>query len=162
MEVPMIAQKISNLHQFTKQLFLEQTFDSFLVSELTISTYNSFHIDGRLKREFFTEEEWNSIGSEPFSRWSQLRPICFSLIKGKKLPLSFQIILRLSDSDTASLFSDTTLPTELDGFFLNIVYKKEELICTSGTAYKQFTMDRSADQLWDQYLTKRLEKIIEL
>ena len=64
MEVAMIAQKISNLHQFTKQLFLEKTFDSFLVSELTISTYNSFHIDGRLKREFFTEEEWNK-----FEKW---------------------------------------------------------------------------------------------
>lgn len=158
----MIAQKISNLHQFTKQLFLEQTFDSFLVSELTISTYNSFHIDGRLKREFFTEEEWNKFGSERFSSWAQLRPICFSLIKGKKLPLSFQIILRLSNSDMELLFSDTPLPTELDGLFLNIVYKNEELICTSGTAYKQFTMNRSTDQLWDRYLTDLLEKIIEL
>lgn len=158
----MVAQKISNLHQFTKQLFLEKTFDSFLVSELTISTYNSFHIDGRLKREFFTEEEWNKFGSELFSSWAQLRPICFSLIKGKKLPLSFQIILRLSNSDMELLFSDTPLPTELDGLFLNIVYKNEELICTSGTAYKQFTMDHSADQLWDRYLTDLLEKIIEL
>ena len=31
MEVPMIAQKISNLHQFTKQLFLEQTFETNLL-----------------------------------------------------------------------------------------------------------------------------------
>lgn len=158
----MIAQKISNLRLFTKQLFLENCFDSFLVSEVTITTYNTFHIDGTRKKEFFTEEEWNTLHSELFSTWSQLRPICFSLIKGKKLPLSFKIIFRLSQTDMSTLFSDRSIPAELDGLFLNIIYKNDELTCVSGTSYQQFTMDRSADTIWDQYLTKFLEEIIEL
>lgn len=158
----MIAQKISNLRSFTKHLFLEEIFDSFLVSELTITTYNTFHIDGALKKEFFTDEEWQTFHSEPFSTWAQLRPICFSLIKGKKLPLSFKIVLRLSQSNMEKLFSETSIPAELDGLFFNLLYKNEELTCISGTSYHQFTTNRNADTLWDQYLTKFLEELMEL
>lgn len=158
----MIAQKISNLRLFTKQLFLEPTFDFFLVSELTITTYNTFHIDGTIKREFFTEEERQALSSESFSTWARLRPICFSLIKGKKLPISFQIVLRLSHADTEQLFLTAPPPAELDGLFLNIIYKNEELICTSGTSYQTFTLSRTADTIWDEYVTNFLEKITEL
>ena len=46
------------------------------------------------------DEELEANQIESFSSWKVLRPVCFSLIKGKKLPGSFHIVLLLPPSDT--------------------------------------------------------------
>ena len=35
-----------------------ECFDSFLLEEAVITTYNTFRIDGRINREFYSDEEW--------------------------------------------------------------------------------------------------------
>lgn len=157
----MIAETISNIKQFTKLLFLQETFDTFLVSEISITTYNTFHIDGSINREFYTEEEFGQIEEEGFSSWKTLRPFCFSIIKGRRLPLSFKIVLRLSNADVQKLIEHSEEPifTEIDGLFLNLLYKNETLTCVSGTSYKQFTLDRTVDKIWDHAVTDLLDRL---
>ena len=82
----MIALKAEDVKDFTSKLFLRETFDSFLVKEARITTYNQFSIDGHIRKGFFGPEELEEKGMEEYSPWSMLRPFCFSLIKGKKLP----------------------------------------------------------------------------
>ena len=45
-------------------LLLSEQFDSFLVEEAIITTYNTFHIDGHLVRDFYTNEELELLESE--------------------------------------------------------------------------------------------------
>ena len=92
----MIALKAEDVKSFTTKLFVREDFDAFLVKEVNITTYNSFSIDGHVKQGYYTEEEREENNIEEFSTWKTLRPFCFSLIKGKKLPGSFRIVLQLS------------------------------------------------------------------
>lgn len=86
----MIGFQIEDMGAFTRKLFLEKDFDDFLLKEANIVTFNSFTIDGRLHRGFYSAQEQEQMEMNPYSLWSQVRPICFSLIKGKRLPESFQ------------------------------------------------------------------------
>ena len=53
----MIALQIQEIKSFMNKLLLSQTFDNFLLVEGQITTYNTFHIDGRLQKDFFTAQE---------------------------------------------------------------------------------------------------------
>ena len=47
----MIALQITHIKDFMNTLFHKDCFDDFLVQEVTISTYNTFHIHGRLLKD---------------------------------------------------------------------------------------------------------------
>ena len=49
----MIALKIEDMKQFTASLFLGEVFDSFLLKEAEIVTFNMFTIDGRANLKEF-------------------------------------------------------------------------------------------------------------
>ena len=88
----MIALQIQDIKSFMSKLLLSQTFDQFLLVEGSITTYNTFRIEGRLHKDFFTEEEREEKGmaSRDFSLWKDVKPFCLELIKGKKTPLGFK------------------------------------------------------------------------
>ena len=104
-EDTMIALKITNVKQFMGKLLGSEDFDSFLMEEASISTYNTFRIDGRQNRDFYSSEEWEDKELRPydFTPWKTIRPICFDLIKGTRTPSSFQFVLHLIPEYTASI-----------------------------------------------------------
>ena len=79
----MVALKIEDLKGFTSKLFVGDVFDQWLLREATITTFNVFTIDGRIRHEYYTKQEMeeNSIGR--LSPWKTIRPFCFSLVIGK-------------------------------------------------------------------------------
>ena len=56
-EKGMVALKIEEQKKFTEGLFLGELFDSFLVTEANIVTFNSFTINGRVRRGYYSDEE---------------------------------------------------------------------------------------------------------
>ena len=83
----------------------------------------------------------------------QLRPFCFSLIKGKKLPESFKIVLQLPAGQTerfASKSGTGISGDQIQGLYLNIRYEEGELYCITGTALKFFTLDKALEVQWDE------------
>ena len=98
-DLRMIALKIEDLKTFTAQLFMGETFDHWLVREANIVTFNSFTIDGRIRQGYYSDEELETNRIEELSSWKTLRPFCYSLIRGRKLPESFQITLQLSPEE---------------------------------------------------------------
>ena len=83
------------------QLLMTETFDRFSFIEGEIVTFNTFKLDGYLQKDFFDapdgyESESSPTPLEEYSRWGDIREFCFSLIKGKRTPLSFRLILSLS------------------------------------------------------------------
>lgn len=87
----MVSLQIEEIKEFTRQLFIGTTFDHFLLREAQIVTFNSFQIDGRIRPDYYSAEEREEQGIEGFSAWLALRPFCFSLIKGKRLPKAFTL-----------------------------------------------------------------------
>ena len=80
----MIACNICDIKLFTKKLFIGETFDRFLLKEAEIVTFNTFSIDGRVHKSFYSEEERAEGQIEEYSTWKTLRPFCFFPHKRKK------------------------------------------------------------------------------
>ena len=159
----MIALKITNIKQFMSRLLTGEDFDSFLLEEASISTYNTFTIDGRQNREFYTSEEWEDKEIRPyeFTAWKTIRPVCFDLIKGKRTPTAFQFVLHLIPGHTAAILEkgDTAVTADqVKAFVLNIKYDGAALTLITGTSFHTFLMDKTPDALWDHAVKHFLEK----
>lgn len=159
----MIAIKINNIKQFMGKLLASESFDSFLLEEASISTYNTFFIDGHQNRDFYSKEEWEDKELCPydFTMWKQIRPICFSLIKGTHTPTAFKFILHLIPDYTASIVqnADTNItPEQIKALVLTIKYDGTALTLITGTAFHTFLMDKTVDNLWDNAIRHFLAK----
>ena len=143
------------------KLLTQELFDNYLVEEAVIDTYNTFTIDGRIHKDFYkdissTEDE---VPSEDFSRWSKIRPICLELIKGKQTPLGFKFILRMNDMDKRDFLStvDTDLPPEQLHIGMVVKYTQGQVIITTAFSCDIFTLDKSAEKAWDEYIPSFLD-----
>lgn len=139
-------------------------FDSFLLEQATISTYNTFTIDGRENRDFYSLEEWEDREIRPyeFTTWKKIRPVCFDLIKGKRTPTSFHFVLHLIPDYASSILQkgDTNVTAgQVKAFVLNVKYDGTAPTLITGTAFHTFIMDKTPDELWDravrQFLANR-------
>ncbi|RGT72613.1 hypothetical protein DWX08_09005 [Ruminococcus sp. AF18-22] len=149
----MISLKLTNTKEFMRHLLLSDTFDHFLFIEGKIVTFNTFTIDGYMQKKFFETEEH----LPQYSFWSNIREYCFSIIKGKRTPLSFQFIFCLSPKNIARLIEQNQLdfqPESVQGLYLNLKYDGTSLSCVTGTSLHIFTMDKSLEQVWDKNVQK--------
>ena len=76
-------------------LLLKDTFDNFSFIEGEITTFNKFTISGFLQDDFFDEKP-----EETYSRWNKTRDFCFQIIRGKRTPLGFKIVLALPEDQS--------------------------------------------------------------
>lgn len=159
----MISLSIKDVKLFMSHLLIKDTFDSFLLSEADISTANNFIINGNINKDFFSSEEYEELDNKNYSLWSQLKPFCFSLIKGSKVPSSMKIIFLLSDSQCSNILSsiDSSMDSpisvvDINGLFMNIRYQDGQLTIITGSSLKVFTLDKSIDNAFDKYVCRFL------
>lgn len=157
----MVSYKITKLKDFMSKLLTTDCFDAFLLEQAVITTYNTFTIDGRIEKAFYSTEEWEDASIRPykFSCWSDIRPLCFSLIKGKKTPVSMKFILQLKPEKQKALLaaSDTAIPEHyISSFVVTIRYSTTGMCCTTGISYSDFLADKTAEQIWDQAFARFL------
>ena len=151
----MLALKITDQKDFTNKLFLGDTFNSFWLNQAEIVTSNIFSIDGKLQNNFFDNDEQEFLVSShrTFSLWKEIKPFCCSIIKGKRAPLSFKIVLQFSPNKAAALLQNSSVSPEfVTGLYLNLQYKNKTMLCTTGTSMKTFLPGRELDHLWEQYV----------
>lgn len=149
----MVALKMEDLKNFTSRLFLGDTFDKWLVREVSIVTFNTFTIDGHIRQGYYSDRELEENQIEELSAWKVIKPFCFSLIKGKKLPESFQITLQLAPADVAVFLKHAQLDfrvEQVSGLYLNVRYEAGALHCVTGTSLNLFTLDRQIEIEWDE------------
>lgn len=155
----MVSYEILDIKPFTKALFDGNLFDDFLVTEARIDTYNTFSIDGKTKKGYYTQEEEESLGIGEYSRWEKIRPVFFLLIRGKRLPLSFHIVLKLSPENMRSWFIEKEIAdSNISGLYLNIRYDERRLCCVSACSLSAFSMDHAALKAWDEHIREFLKK----
>ena len=150
----MIALSLTEVKECMSKLLLSETFDSFLFIEGEIITFATFTMDGYLKKDFFEE---NEAPTREYALWKDMREYCFSLIKGKRTPLSFKFVLGLSEANIEKLIRQQGLDFEAEdvrGLYINLKYDGQKLQCVTGTAMHLFTMDKSLEQAWDVMVQK--------
>ena len=145
------------------KLLATETFDSFLLEEAVIDTYNTFTIDGKIHREFYDDSNGSLEESEAslaeFSPWSHIRGICLDLIKGKHTPLGFKFVLLLGEEGKLSFFKEKEVDVNPDevSFGIIIKFSAGEVQITTGISHKTFSMDKSAEKAWDAYIPSFLD-----
>ena len=157
----MVALKIEELKDFTRKLFVEEVFDWWMMREAVITTFNMFTIDGRIRKGYFMEQELEEKGIGELSPWKLVRPVCFSLIKGKRLPESFRITLQLPGARVEQLLQSVQpdfKAEQVSGLYLNIRYEEQKLYCVTGTSLNVFTLDKKIEQEWDETVKRFLRE----
>ena len=160
----MTALEIKITKNFMNALLVSEQFDTFLVEEVSITTFNTFQIDGHIVKDFYTNEEIEAAGGAlpVFSSWKDIRPVCFQLIKGKKTPVSFRVILHASPALIEQIASQPDCGVDANlirSLALNIRYDKGRVTCVTGTALTPIILDKSVDPLWDQYIRGFLSRL---
>ena len=153
----MTALQIADIGSFMKKFLLTESFDRFLLLEGTVTTFNTFRIDGTLQRSYYPQEEQDLLTERNLSLWGEVRPFCLTLIRGKRTPLSFRFTLQLSASNTEKLLIQTGvgIPSEqVRGLLMNLKYDGHTLSCTTGTSLSVFTMDKKLDHAWDDMVQR--------
>lgn len=155
----MISLNVLDVKSFMSSILVHTVFDNFLLIDLDIATFNNFHISGFLNKTFYTEEEKEVIGEREYSKWGELKPIAFSLIRGNKTPLSFKFVFLLSQSNTEKIRTRSSINLtveEMGGLFLNVKFENGILNIITGTSMKKFTLDKTLENEWDLDVKKFL------
>lgn len=159
----MISLKIEHTKEFMNKLLLQNSFDSFLVKEAVIATFTTLQIDGSRNLDFYSEEERELMKEDcEYVRWAEIKPLCLQMIKGKKTPLHFKFVFKLSQKNVEKLLLQTGVSfTEKDvsGLYFHIRFEEGKITCITGTALKLFTMDKSLDAAWDDMVKRFLQKL---
>jgi len=152
----MIALKIEEVKPFMAKLLTNTLFDDFILKEMEIQTFTSFHISGKFYESFFSKEELEERGNSNVL-WKDTRAIAFSIIRGSKTPLSMKIVFQLPENlseDLINSLGGKIRSEDVGGLFINIRFEKNELNIITGTAIKTFTMDKTLDREWDDWVKK--------
>ncbi len=160
----MKAYQIKFTKPFMNMLLASEEFDTFLVEEVSITTFNTFHIDGHIVKEFYNKDDLTENDSvlPSLSAWSAIRPICFQLIKGKKPPVSFRVVLYAPQSWLEALAANEECEVNtslIQSLVLNIRYDNGHVTCITGSSFTTFIMDKSVDRLWDSEVKQLLTKM---
>ena len=89
--------------------------------------------------------------------WQEEKEKIFSLVKGKKTPLSFQFVMMLKPDLVSNILAKYNLAIredEVAGLF-NILYDRQGLKCTAGVSRKTFVLDKTLEEAWDQEVKER-------
>lgn len=133
-----------------QHLLLKPTFDLFSLIEGDITTYNTFRVDGYIHKKFYEDAP-----RKDYSSWGDLREFCFQIIRGKRTPLNFRFILSLPKEDFESFLMKQEIsslrPSDIQGLYLNFKYDGTNLQCITGTSLNIFTMDKTLENVWDNY-----------
>lgn len=156
----MTALQITSMKQFMNRLLVSDTFDIFLLEEAVISTANTFTIDGHVNQDFFHDSGSEAAETLPeFRPWSEIKGLCFDLIKGKRTPLFFRFVLHLMPEKAAALLQREgcgTDSSQIKALVLNIRYDGSKAVITTGTAFHTFVLSKEPDAIWDRSVKKYL------
>ncbi|MCR5500580.1 MAG: DUF5721 family protein [Acetatifactor sp.] len=156
----MIALQITSMKQFMSSLLTGDAFDIFLLEEATIQTATTVTIDGHVNVEFYPiSDRTPQVIPYEYQPWSELKSLCFDLIKGKYTPLYFKFVLQLKPEKMTAMLEKERLSAKdvpLKSLVLTIKYDSGKAILTTGSSYQTFVMDKTADVVWDRQISKYL------
>ena len=156
----LLSATVEDLKLFMNTLLARPAFDSFLLTEGSVTTCMTYLMDGHYRTGYFDRED---AGKHPeYVAWGYVRPHVFDMIRGHQKPLKMRFVFRAPEEIVQKLLSDTGAPLtsgDVSGLYINIVYVSGSVSVTSGTALRVFSADRSLEQAWDRYVTAMFRQL---
>lgn len=154
----MLSIQINDIKNFMSHLLSKDTFDPFYMVESAIRMGITYHIDGHLNKDFY-DTDTQKLLTRNYCTWKEVRPKIFDMIKGKRLPVSCKIILTMPASATRKLIEQSQSgfrEEDIEGLYVNILYDSQNLKITTGVSYKTFSLNKSLEHVFDDYITRYL------
>ena len=151
----MLLLNIPDIKSAMNALLTTNSFDNFLVSEITIVNSVTYNIDGHI-----AETDDGEV-TTPLMPYEKLRPIVLSMIKGNKTPSYMKFVMTLSPeniANTAKSIGSATNSQDITGMYLNIIFQNGTLNVTTGISYRTFMKDVALEKEWDRLLPIFLNK----
>lgn len=146
----MLAFTINDTKSFMALLLKSDTFDAFCFRQGELSTFATFIIEGKRNMAYYTAEETETPLSA-YVRWEEMRPFVFQALKGNRLPRAVKLVFSLPEEKL------TALPNT-KAAFLNLLFKENQILCTTAVSPLSFSLDRRDEQLWEEYVLKFFKK----
>ena len=156
----MISLKIAEMNRFMGKLLKSEAFDSYLLKEGFLRTNMEYRFQGRVFPEYFDTEEREHL-AEDYVFWSEVKPVVFELIKGKKTPLAFAFTLLLAGEATNEVLERYSVQAAGDSpsLYLQIRFEHGAGHIVTGTARNTFTLDKALDEAWDTEAVRVLKTL---
>ena len=107
-------------------------------------------LDGKRNLDFYDSSYEGTLST--YVTWQEMKKKVYELLQGTRMPSYFKMVLSTNEEKTLALSE------EVSTFFLNIQLKDNQTSCSTGCAYKGFTLNKSADKVWDERIKKFLLK----
>ncbi len=148
--------EIEDIKTYMNELLVNDKYDSFYLYEVRLKTSLDYYISGKINKEFFdSDAEMEDV--EDYVKWGEVKQTIFDLIKGKRLPISFKIILMFNRDNIERLVEMNNVPInpeDVSNLSMNIYYEGGKLLVTTGTSLKVFTLDKTLEHIWDDTVGK--------
>ena len=160
----MQAFQITSQKDFMNQLLTGGLFEAFFLKEASVVTGVSYHIDGHRNLAYYKDMNGNQGENteENLNRYipfREMRPILFQMIKGKRTPLSFHIILHWDKVEVNHFLQEqgtTVQQSFVSNLVLNIRFDENGMQVISAVDYSDFTLDKEIEKQWDQKVASML------
>lgn len=157
----MISIQIPDIGNFMTKFLCSELFDSFQFMEGTLQNKITYTFDGHIVPDFYSPDELEAedLTGYTYLPFSMLRPTLFDLIKGKRTPGYFKFTLFAQPSDFPDLTSAAPGSSDtIRGLLLTLKFQNGELTATTGVSYQIFSLDKSLEFEWDNYIRRFFKK----
>jgi len=133
---------------FMNKILRERFFDDFDLRNVEIQSFAKFDINGKANEDFLKDESQEDDNTDKvfFCKWGRVRPYVFEFVKGKIKPSYMKFVISAS-KELLEKISDNAA-----ALFLNFVFEKDCVVCTTGTAQKNFSLDKKLEIAWEEYV----------
>lgn len=145
----------TEVKNFMNKILRENVFDDFETRSVEIQSFAKFDIDGKISKSFLEEEgvDPESLENVFFCKWGRIRPYIFEFIKGKVKPSYIKFVIA-ADNQLLSQISENAA-----ALFINFVFEKDRVVCTTGTSQKNFALNKDLDIAWENYVKEFFKNI---
>ncbi len=139
--------EVTDIRNFMNGLLAGSLFDEwqFRGAELSVECKISFA--PLCEKNYLEEHEGDYL------LWPEIREKFHALIRGRKTPAYFRLVLALAPD-----FVGSADVSNVDAFILNVQYEKGTLLLVTAVSDKSFSLDKEPSRLWDQLLPELLAK----
>ncbi|MCI9123117.1 MAG: hypothetical protein HFH35_03405 [Eubacterium sp.] len=159
----MKALQLPEKKEFMHRLLCSPLFDNFLLSEASIHAAVTYEIDGTLNPDFYSAQERSDqhLDGLAYMPYGRLRPVFYSLIRGRNTPSYFKFVLMLSPENlhnTIQASGTSVTVSDISAVFVNIRFQNGQLLLTTGVSYRNFIPEKGFEREWDRLTMHFLKK----
>ena len=149
--------ELKEVKDFLNVLFTDERYDSFYLFSVKLDLAVSYEIDGKINKEFYTEEEFEQLTNRQYICWRDVKKTILGYMQDGKLPDKMKLILMFNKENITRLIEMNNIlihPDNIRALFMNILISDNKLSITTGTSLNVFTMDKTLEELWDSTVEK--------